>query len=442
MGDSLRLNKEKELRNVLVIAYYFPPMGLSGVQRTLKFVKYLPQNGWRPIVLTTSDSNHYAYDYSLNSDIPTEALVYTTGDPKPGGNLEADYSNEGHDNPIKIPKKYPSAWLQKLKRIISLTFLQPDSKKFWKKKALASAEKIFSEHKIDCIFASGPPYTSFLVARELSVKFNVPYVLDYRDLWVGNAYYYYPTPFHKKYAQKLEKLALTRAERITVINRDMKESILRRYDVVTHEDISILPHGFDAEDFSGVYGNIDTNFFTLTHSGLFPDDLTPKYFLKAVKKLLDENPEIASKLRLRFIGILRRGDQKLIKKLGLQDITVSTGYVPHSEAVRNIMESDVLWMMIPNNIATPSRLYEYIGSGKPLLVSAAHGAIRQLAEQSGAAVTTDPKDIEQIKDAILQLYVLWKNGKLPTIDESYRNNFERKSLTEQLSKELLLSLKY
>lgn len=437
------------MRKVLVIAYYFPPMGLSGVQRTLKFVKYLPQFGWQPIVLTTSDARFYAYDYSLNKDIPEEAIIYQT---KPGGlfagnkKSKKDEKDETSNEVTSTPISYPSPFLQKIKRLLSLAFMQPDSRKFWKKKALQTADEIFAEHQIDAIFASGPPYTSFMVARELSLKYNVSYVLDYRDLWVGNAYYYYITPFHKRYAQKLEKLCLTRAERVTVISREMKESILRRYDVVGHEDISILPHGFDAEDFQNAIGEgfekSDRGHFTLTHSGLFPDDLTPKYFLKAVAKLLNEKPEMKDKLRLRFVGLMKKKDLKLIKKLGLEPITTVTGYVSHSKAVEELMVADVLWMMLPNNIATPSRLYEYIGSGKPLLVSCPDGGLRQLAEGTGAAITTEHNDVEAIKNSVAEFYNLWQKGKLPIAKDEYRNNFERRSLTEQLSKELLLSLKY
>jgi len=414
-------------------------MGLSGVQRTLKFVKYLPQNGWRPIVLTTSDSKFYAYDYTLDQDIPEEAIVYQT---KPTKLFSVKGSDNDKPIPVDTPVKYPSAWWQKLKRIVSLAVMQPDSRKFWKQKALDTADQIFQEHKIDVVFASGPPFTSFLVARELSLKYNVSYILDYRDLWVDNAYYYYITIFHKRYAQKLEKLCLQRAERITVINREMKESLLRRYNVVSHEDISILPHGFDSEDFDDISESPDPKLFTLTHSGLFPDDLTPKHFLKAIAQLMEEDPDIKSVIRLIFVGIMKKQDLKLIKKLGLSDITTVTGYVSHSEAVTFLMKSDVLWMMIPNNIVTPSRLYEYIGSGKPLLVSAVEGGIRQLADNSGAAITTDPDDIIQIKKAVQEFYNKWQKGILPNVSDDYKKSFDRKTLTEQLSKELLLSLRY
>ncbi|GAB5466070.1 MAG: glycosyltransferase family 4 protein [Candidatus Kapaibacteriales bacterium] len=431
------------MKNVLIVAYYFPPMGLSGVQRTLKFVKYLPQFGWRPIVLTTSDSKFYAYDYSLESDIPEEAAIYQT---KPTGLFGKSHSgNEPDGGKGKVStSKYPSKLKQRVKRIISQTLFQPDSRRLWKKKALETAEKIFKEHDIDLVFASGPPFTSFMVARELSFIYDVPYMLDYRDLWVDNAYYFYATFFHKRYAKNLENLCLQRAEKITVISREMKEALIKRYDeVVGHEEITILPHGFDQEDFEGLMPlKGEKRKFTLTHSGLFPDDLTPKYFLQATAEICEKYPEIKNDLELRFVGLMRKRDLKRIKKLDLEENTIVTGYLPHSEAVTHIMDSSVLWMMLPNNIATPSRLFEYFGSGKPMLISMPQGGLRQIVEESGAAFTTDFDDVESIKAGILHFYELWKKDELPTTPELFRSRFERRKLTEQLSKEMLMALRY
>lgn len=419
------------LKNVLVVAYYFPPMGLSGVQRTLKFCKYLPDYGWKPIVLTTTPSAYYAFDQTLLDELDPEKIsIYRT---KPDLTRHAK------------PKKgnvvaYPSRLNQKFRRMISQTIFQPDSRITWRKAAIKLGEQIFDENKIDSVFATAPPFTDFLVASELATRFGKQFVLDYRDLWVDNAYYFYATPFHKIYSRNLESKILIRAKRAIVTTRGMKEMLLKRYTFLSHEDITIIPHGYDSSDFNGME-HIKPNpaKFTITHSGLFPDDLTPKYFLKALANFLAKNKEAKQCLEARFIGIMRKSHLKMIYKLKLHENVVCTGYIPHTEAVGNLLQSDALWMMITNNIATPSRLYEYIGSRKPMLVSAPEGSIRKAAEDSAAALTTDPKDIKAIEKAISNLFEMWKSGKLPKISRSYADLFDRKVLTSDLAREISLA---
>lgn len=423
------------MRKVLVIAYYFPPMGLSGVQRTLKFVKYLPEYDWEPIVLTTNAPAYYAYDNTLIDEINQESIkIYRT---------EKDitkYVKKSSKDTDQNVVKYPSRFTQFARKTITSLFLQPDSRILWKKQAIKLAELIFQENKIDAIYATAPPYTDFIIAQELSAKYNVPFIIDYRDLWVDNAFYIYPTPFHKLYAMKLENEILQNSSKAIVINRFMKESLLRRYRNISHSDVSIIPHGFDASDFNIARKHINkSDKFIITHSGLFPDDLTPEYFLKALKIFLEKNPNAKNQIEVRFVGILRKQHFKLIKKFGLEEYCILTGYIDHISAVRNLLESDVLWMMITNNIATPSRLYEYFGAGKAMIICAPDGNIKELAESSGSAYTTNPKDVEGISFGLDQFYSLWKNNKLPKIHEGFAERFDRRELTADLSRELMLT---
>ncbi|MGE5480556.1 MAG: glycosyltransferase [Chloroflexota bacterium] len=420
-------------RNVLVIAYYFPPMGLSGVQRTLKFVKYLPGHGWSPIVLTTDSPAYYAFDDTLERDIDPEFThIYRTPPditkyvkPKEGSTL-----------------KYPSRFAQKLRRIALQTFLQPDSRRSWRKPALKLGEEIISKHNIDVIYATAPPFTDFWIGLELAEKFDIPLVVDYRDLWVDNAYYFYATPFHKLWASNLEAKILTHSKKAIVTARNLKEKLIKRYSFLSHQDVTIIPHGYDPEDFMP-HRDVrpDPSKFVISHVGLFPDDLTPKYFLRALAQFLKNNPEAKRNLEARFVGVMRKGYLKMITKYGLSENARIVGYVPHEESVRHLCESDVLWMMMPNNIATPSRLYEYLGAGRTLLVSAPRGVIRQTAEDSGGAITTDPRDVAEIAEAIGKLYSLWKAKRLPVPNPKYVATFDRRKLTQDLARELAYATK-
>lgn len=424
------------LGKVLVIAYYFPPMGLSGVQRTLKFVKYLPENNWEPIVLTTADPVYYAFDETLLNDINgKEITVFRT--PKDPTQIVRKVKSKKKDDLIA----YPSRFKEKIRKAVSQTLFQPDSRIRWRKYAMDLGRQILRDYDIDIIYATAPPFTDFLVALELAKEFKKPFVLDYRDLWLDNAYYYYTTPFHRNYAEKLETRVLNSAEKSIVTSRGMKEKLIKRYPFLSFNDVSIIPHGFDSEDFQGLApAERESDKFILTHCGLFPDDLTPEYFLRGAAQFLEKNPDAKRYLELRFVGLMRKKYFKLIKKLGLEENVKTLGYLPHRESLSHLIGSDVLWMMLPNDVATPSRLYEYIGSRKPIIICSPKGFVRQTALDSGAAQATEAKDVQAIAVAIEHYFRLWLKNSLPKIPVEYAAKFDRKYLTTLLAKELNTAL--
>jgi len=408
-------------------------MGLSGVQRISKFVKYLPDYGWSPIVLTTNKAPYYAFDDTLLEELLNKNIrIYRT--------------DEDITKLLKKGEKpkinYPNKFIKNIQSKIIQTFIQPDSRIFWKKYAIKKANQIFEENKIDLIFATAPPFTNFLIASELSDKYDVPFVVDYRDLWVDNPYYFYPTIFHKNYAITLESEVLKKCSKAIVISRDMKSSLISRYRFLKHNDVAIIPHGFDQEDFNNAIPKYKNDKkLIISHSGVFSADLTPKFFIKAANLLFNEKPQLAQKIEFRFFGILQKQYQKMIKKSKYSQSFVLYDYLEHKELVNHLVSSDVLWLMFPRPIVTPSRFYEYLGARKPLLVCSHEGDITRIAESTNAAIITKPKDIKAIALAIYEFYNKWKNNNLPKPDEAIIEKFERKYLTQLLSKELGYSLK-
>ncbi len=407
-------------------------MGLSGVQRTLKFVKYLPDYNWQPYVLTSSSSSFYAFDESLLDDIDGREIgVYRTAEKKRSSTSET-----------KIVK-FPSYIKQKAGRIASGFFYQPDRFIGWKNHAIAQAEKILSENDINVIFATAPPFTDFLVALELSQKYKIPFIVDYRDVWIDNPFHYFPTYFHKQYCIGIENNVLTHAAKAIVTTRHTKELLIKRYKLISHDDIVIIPHGWDPEDFA-IHGNIrpNPNKFTITHSGVFQDDRTPYYFLKALALFLKSEPQARQVLEARFVGLMRPRHLKLIKKFGLDDVVVSTGYCNHRDAVRHLLESDVLWLMLNDTVRSPGKLYEYFGAQKPMLVSLPDGVVRRTALESKAAIATGAKDVHAIEEAIRAFWQMWKSHTLPKPKQDFVDQFNRKKLTARLAKELALASEY
>lgn len=415
------------MRKCLVVAYYFPPMGLSGVQRILKFVKYLREYNWEPIVLTTSSKDYYAYDESLSNELESLGIeVYRTNDGK-----EVSKKNNFLPNYSK----------QKFGRFFLNFFNIPDSKIKWKKFALSKAERIFKEHEIEVILATAPPFTDFLIAKELSEKYNLPYLLDYRDSWIDNKFHYFPTPYHKSKAIALETEFMRTSSRVIVISRQAKENLIKRYKFLSYDDIVIIPHGYDQDDLDAVaHIKPDNSYFTVTHSGVFQDDRTPKYFFKAIRNIIKSNPEIKKHLRVRLVGLMRKNHIKLITKYKLDEIITSVGFVNHKESVNYLMNSDVLWLMLNDDIRTPGKLWEYFGVKKPILATIPDGPMKKLCLEYKASIVTKPKDIAEIEKAILEYYNLWKSNTLPKADENFVEQFDRKALTEILAKQLSLAI--
>jgi hypothetical protein len=399
-------------QKVLVIAYYFPPMGLSGVQRTLKFVKYLPEFGWQPTVISTNSGSYYAYDDTLLSELSEDISIVRTEEKQ------------------KKNFKYPSTTIQKIGRFVNGLFRQPDSKIGWKKKAIDLASKIIEEDKPDVIFSTAPPFTSHLVAAELSEKYDIPLVLDYRDQWYGNHFNSMPTIFHKHYNKKLEESVLYKSKKIVVISREQKEKLLKTYNLLKHNDISIVSHGYDRKDFENISVNKPVDKFIITHSGLFQDNRNPKPFFIAFKKLVEKHGD---KVKLRLVGLMRNNHLRQIKSLKIESNIELIGNVSHNKSVEYLINSDILWILQNDDIRTPGKLYEYFGAKKPILATMPKSYMRDLAVESGIALTADPTDREDIFKALSTYYELWFNNSLPTGNEEFTAQFDRKELTKNLS---------
>ncbi|MBI4549029.1 MAG: glycosyltransferase [Ignavibacteriae bacterium] len=412
--------------NVLVIAYYFPPMGLSGVQRTLKFVKYLPQFGWQPTVLTVTPTGYFAQDYTLLEEIhPYHIEIERVGSLDPNRLFRR-----------KGVVKMPSERWRKLLTFFSDLFFIPDNKIGWKKKAGQAGEKLFEKKQFDVIFATAPPFTDFLIGMELSKAFKKPLVVDYRDPWHEYPYKYYPTPWHRWRNYHLEKQVLHGASRIITTNRRVKELILLRYKFLRYDDITIIHQGYDPEDFEldGSVSLQKSEKMRITHAGVFYGDRTPKYFLQALRQLFSNYPKLKGKIEAYFVGNFHDEHQKIIRSLGLESDVVTTGYLDHSRCIQHLLASDVLWLIVNNDKQSPGKLYEYLGARKPILACVPNGFVRQALSEVGSCILVDPYDVDGIARGILQFYEQFEKKQLPRLKEHVVTKYDRVTLTEELSK--------
>lgn len=406
-------------------------MGMGGVQRTLKFAKYLKEYGWDPVVLTDSPKKYYAVDESLLKEAIEKGIVI-------------ERTGEEITDVSKIVIKTPNEKLRKLRSRAGQFFLIPDNKKFWHKQALKKVDEIWKKYGgFNVIFATAPPYTDFLVGQDVKKKYKVPLVIDYRDAWVDSPVLnFYPTPFHKMSNMRLEKSVLKDANKIITTNRRVKELIISRYGNIDYNDVKIIPHGFDQEDFDKIktaeLPNI--NKMRITYSGSFYTR-NPKFYWEAIHKFFIKYPELKSEVEFCFIGIISKDNLALIKSYGIEDSINMLGYVDHLECLKYLLASDVLFLMISrgenDDAAMPGKVGEYIGSRKNIIACIPEGVTKKMLEKYNAIKFVE-ENPEELMNTFYDYYRLFKNNALPIANEDVVEQYDRKTLTYELAKEFNL----
>lgn len=412
-------------RQVLIVAYYFPPMGLGGVQRTLKFAKFLPLYGWRPIVLTVGPTGYFAFDETLLREVEESGIeVVRTGSIDPN----QLFKNKGA---VRQPREF----FRRLLQFLGDFFFIPDTKIGWKRKAIKAASEILRSRKIDAIMATAPPQTDFLIGLALKKKFKVPLVLDYRDSWLEYPFKYFPTPIHRWLHRRLERKVVRGCDRIVVTHRRVKENLVQRYPFLSYHDVTIISQGFDASDFeTGLSSPISRQKIRIAHAGTFYGGRNPETLLRALHSIQKESPALRGRCEITFIGNTRREDQALAAKLGLQNDVKFLGYQDHRVCLKHLSESDILWFVLDNDLQSPGKLYEYFAIRKPLLASVVDGYIKQLLTESGGAICVPVADLPAHELALRDLIERFDRKDLPIPSNEFIKRYNRQSLTGELAK--------
>jgi len=416
-------------RRVLVIAYYFPPMGLSGVQRTLKFVKYLSRFGWQPTVLTVEPGGYFAQDETMLAELEGRSVTIVRTPPSGPSRLLRGKAVVG----------IPAEWKRRLMSRLSDTFFIPDNKIGWTRRAVARALALHAEQPFDLIFATAPPFTAFLIGRRIKKKINKPLVFDYRDPWVDYPFKFYPTPLHKLAHVLLERRALRASSHVITTNRRVKEQILQRHRFLTYHDIDIISQGFDPEDFAAAAPRKKTRAagverrMRITYAGVFWEDRVPDFFLRAMQELFAEKPRLRGRIEALFVGKFREENQRLVTRLGLQDTVRVLEYLPHRECIAELRASDVLWMTVGDDVGSPGKVYEYIGAGKPILGLVPDGYLKSVIQEAGG-IAVPPRDVAAIKKALEELLTRHEKRQLGGPRREVVEKYDRIALTGALVK--------
>lgn len=424
------------MKQLLVIAYYFPPMGLSGVQRTLKFVKYLPDFGWQPTVLTVQPHAYFAFDDSLldelhGKDIPIWRV-------EPAGIFSLFKGRK------TVPLKNEGA--RKLLNRLSQAFFIPDNKTSWGKQALRQLEHRhnlgqFNLGQFNAVFATAPPFTSHLLGGQLRHRHGIPLLLDYRDAWIEFPYHHYWSDWHRRKHQALEQRSLAAADAVVVTSSHIRRLLLQRYPALQLDSrLSVLTQGYDSEDFqqSAPTQPLDSAKIHFVYTGIFYEDRDPQQLFRVVAQIKSQHPELYRQLVFHMVGYVQEEYRAMAEAMGVGECCHYHGYVEHHESIRWTQRADVLWFNIGSRsqgfqTVSPGKAFEYLGSRKPILAILPENDIRTILEGFGHAVIVNPDDDDALRQAILHLADLKQKGELPVGDAAAISRFDRRTLTGQLA---------
>mgnify|MGYP002029911982 CR=1 FL=1 len=401
-------------------------MGLGGVQRVQKFVKYLPLFGWRPIVVTVKDVKYYGRDESLLRELPPEALVYRTG--------SYDPLRVAHRMGVQSGTVKTGEGIRKFAKWV----LFPDNQIPWVPFAVQCAKDIIREHQIDALFSTYPPGSAHLAGYMVHRSSGIPWVADYRDSWLGGEFNRPASDIH--YAMmKILNLKFTRhANHITAVTNHIAGQLsdLRGYD----GDTSVISNGYDPEDFQGLDEPPPDGRFTLTYCGTLNKARHPGPLLKGIRHLLDRYPDLSDNLHLKLIGASIDLDvDGLIDYYRLPHVVTRLGYLPHREALAHLAASDAVLLLVTSEHCRASgvptgKFYECAATGRPILAITPDGSGLTWLRKAGRGIIVSPGDTGGISDVIESWIRQHVEGILPVYGVAGTEVFNRPNLTGQLAR--------
>jgi hypothetical protein len=423
-------HRQRKEKKVLFIAYYFPPMGMGGVQRATKFVKYLPLFGWKPIVLTVKDVEYLAKDPSLLKELPPEAKIIRTGSFDP---LRISFLLKSFFRKKKRKNKSIEENTFRRSKLSSWLFF-PDSKIGWIPFALLFGLKLIKKEKIDSIFTTSPPPSLHLVGYFLKLLTGKPWVADFRDPWIGYKFEIYPTSLHLFLKNQLVRLIIKNADRIITANPCITERMTKQYP--DSKKIETVSQGYDEQDFETIVSP-KSEFFTIGYLGTFSPDCDPEPFFYALRNLIDQRSIAMEKTRLIHVGLSLGMDlEGLIEKYDLKEVMERWGYLPHKEALKKIGKSSVFLIVTSEDPAIfPAKIFEYLPFRKPILaVVPKESEVGKMMADEKLGMVVSPKDYSGIKEVLLFYYSKYAKENLRVdVDSEKIKIYERKFLTEKLA---------
>ncbi|MCA0133487.1 glycosyltransferase [Winogradskyella alexanderae] len=420
-------------KKVLIITYYWPPAGGPGVQRWLKFVKYLPEFDIEPIVYCPENPNYPIIDNSLLDTVSKKikVLKQPIKEPYRLARLFSKKSTNKISSGV-IPKAKKQSIIERLLLYIRGNFFIPDARKNWVKPSIEFLDKYISENKIDCVVTTGPPHSLHLIGLGLKERLDLKWLADFRDPWTNIGYHKALKLTQKAKAkhQKLEKEVLNKADKLIVTSNNTKNEFLLK----TTTPISVITNGYDHHNIPKQTKYIN---FTLSHIGSLLSERNPIILWKVLSELVTENLSFAKSLQLNLIGVVSDDVIQSIKAHKLEPFLNVVGYVEHEKAIAYQMKSRVLLLIEIDSEETkaiiPGKLFEYMISETPILALGPVGSdVETILKSTNTGVYYNYQNEIALKKQILVFYEDFKNSTLE-VNAIGLQSYSRKALTKSLS---------
>lgn len=435
------------MKKVLFISYIFPPSGGAGVQRSQKFVKFLPECGFQPIVVTglgSADSRWTPPDTSLT--VSADVRILRAPDPPPLG-----------DSTVR----------RRLERVLAL----PDAfSRWWSRSATHLAMSVVEE--ADLILATMSPFESAAVASKVSRISGKPWVADLRDPWALDETVVYMSALHRKIELARMRSLLWTASSIIMNTPEAANALRRRFPEFDRRRIFVITNGFDSEDFSTTVQHRADKKFRIVHAGTLLTDTgvavnrrrwhrmlggaqhsadisgrSHLFLFRAIQEWQTRRPGITKDLEILFAGVVSDQERTLAAGFSIAADVKFTGYLPHSDSLALVRTADLLFLPMHNlpegrpSLTVPAKTYEYMASGRPILAAVPDGDAREFLSSCGTGLICRPDDVRDMVDILDRVYSAWKEGQICVrLNAEYITRFERRTLTRDLAHVLRMTL--
>lgn len=399
------------MRKVLIITYYWPPSGGSGVQRWLKFAKYLPQYGWEPVIYTPLNPEANATDAQLLQEVSPSITVLKRKIVEPYG-LYKRLTGKKSGGTIKanIIAEKPKSLMQRLSIFIRGNLFIPDPRFLWIRPSARFLIKYLKTHPVDAIISTGPPHSMHLIAKRVSRATGIRWIADFRDPWTK--IFYFKHLHLSRYAESkhenLEQKVLDSCNRVVVVSPQMQRDFRR----MTSTRVELVTNGFDESDFNLPGAKLEEGYFYIVHTGLFPENANPNLLWEAIGEKAAAESNFASKLRILLAGSTDSSVLESISMCGLKGNLTDYGYVEHSQAIALQKSASLLLLTLrkePEAAAIiTGKFFEYLASGREILaVGPPEGDLGKMLIEANAGSISDFCNKEGLRASIEKAFATW-----------------------------------
>lgn len=425
------------MKKVLIITYYWPPSGGIGVQRWLKFAKYLPEFGWEPIVVIPQNPEYPLIDEMLLKEVNESIKLIKIPILEPSQILsKLKRKGEGKKLSAGFMSDSKKGILDKISIWIRSNVIIPDARRFWINPVYRGVSKFLEKNQIDYIITTGPPHSVHLAGLKVKLKFkNINWIADFRDPWTKIDFYkelkpnYLANWLHHYWEKKVVKSA--------DIVLTVSDSNTYDYVNLGAKEVYTITNGFDPEDFSDTKYQL-SKYFTIAHVGSFMANRNSSVLWEALSELIIEVKGFKEDIRLKFVGNVDFSIKKELREFGLIPYSKFIGFVTQKEAIEHQKSSHVLLLII-NKTGNPKgmitgKIFGYLASLRQiLLIGTQDGDAAKIIQKTESGLIADPYDKDQIKNCILDFYKGYKKDKdifKGNLNEI--NKFSRRKLTKDL----------